>query len=172
MGLLAFADGPLAAVDARARPAQLRDVLARMARLAPEGGTDVARGLAGLPDRLARRGLVVFVSDCLADPAEITALLRLFRARGHEVIVFQVLSPEERDFDFTELTEFVDAETGARLLTHPADLRPAYLEALRRHTAEIAGACAEMNVDFVELRTDTRLDRALVDYLAKRRRVR
>ncbi len=29
-----------------------------------------------------------------------------------------------------------------------------------------------MDVDFVELATDTRLDRALVDYLAKRRRVR
>ncbi len=38
-------------------------------------------------------------------------------------------------------------------------------------TVGVEGLCNKMNVDFVELRTDTRLDRALVDYLAKRRRV-
>jgi len=172
VGMLAFADGPVASVNAHARTVQLGNVLTQLSRLVPEKGTDVARGLAALPDKLARRGLVVFISDCLADPAEITDAMRLFRARGHEVIVFHVLSPEERDFPFSDLTEFVDAETEERLLTHPSDLKRAYLEALGEHVSLLKGACDEMNVDFVELRTDTRLDRALVDYLAKRRRVR
>jgi len=171
VGMLAFADGPVASVNAHARTVQLGNVLAQLSRLVPEKGTDVARGLATLPDKLTRRGLVVFISDCLADPAEITDAMRLFRARGHEVIVFHVLSPEERDFPFSDLTEFVDAETEERLLTHPSDLKRAYLEALAEHVSTLKGACDEMNVDFVELRTDTRLDRALVDYLAKRRRV-
>jgi uncharacterized protein (DUF58 family) len=171
VGMLAFADGPVASVNAHARTVQLGNVLTQLSRLAPEKGTDVARGLAALPDKLTRRGLVVFISDCLAEPNDITDAMRLFRARGHEVLVFHVLSPEERDFPFSSLTEFVDAETEERLLTHPSDLKAAYLEALGEHVAKLKGACDEMNVDFVELRTDTRLDRALVDYLAKRRRV-
>ncbi len=172
VGMLAFADGPVASVNAHARSVQLGNVLTQLSRLEPEHGTDVARGLAALPDKLTRRGLVIFISDCLAEPEEITNAMRLFRARGHEVLVFHVLSPEERDFPFSELTEFVDAETEERLLTHPSDLKAAYLEALGEHVAKLRTACSEMNIDFVELRTDTRLDRALVDYLAKRRRVR
>jgi uncharacterized protein (DUF58 family) len=114
---------------------------------------------------------VVFVSDCLAEPREILDAMRLLRARGHEVLVFQILSPEERDFPYRDLTEFVDAETGERLLTQPSDIKQAYLEALAEHVGLLKRECSEMNVDFIELGTDTRLDRALVDYIAKRRRV-
>jgi uncharacterized protein (DUF58 family) len=169
-GLLAFADGPVASVPARTRSIQLPRLAGELARLEPARGTDVARGLAGLPEKLARRGLVVLVSDCLAEPSEIVEALRLFRARGHEVIVFQVLSPEERDFPFRDLTEFVDAETGERLTTQASDVRGAYLEALGSHVDYLKRTAREMDADFVELATDMRLDRALVDYLAKRRR--
>lgn len=170
-GMLAFADGPVALVPAHARTIQLGTLLGRLSEIAPERGTEVARGLAGLPEKLRRRGLVIFVSDCLAEPREILDAMRLFRARGHEVLVFQILSPEERDFPYRDLTEFVDAETGERLLTQPSDIRQAYLEALAEHVGLLKRECSEMNVDFIELGTDTRLDRALVDYIAKRRRV-
>jgi uncharacterized protein (DUF58 family) len=171
-GLLSFADGPCGSVPASSRRLQLGRILKELALLTPERGTDVGRGLAGLAERLRRRGLVVFVSDCLSEPREIADALRLFRAHGHEVIVFQVLSPEERDFPFRDLVEFVDAETGERLLTQTADVADAYRDAFAAHVGSIRRACEEMNVDFVELGTDTRLDRALVDYLAKRRRSR
>jgi uncharacterized protein (DUF58 family) len=169
-GLVAFADGPVVSVPAHARTIQLGRLLSEMERLSPERATAVARGLAGLPEKLRRRGLVVFVSDCLADPAEILETMRLFRARGHEVLVFMILSPEERDFPFRDLTEFVDAEIGARLTTQASDVARAYLEAVGSHIESLRVGCNEMDVDFVELRTDMRLDRALVDYLAKRRR--
>jgi uncharacterized protein (DUF58 family) len=171
-GLVTFADGPLASIPSSARRLQLGRVLKELGRASPERGTEVARGLAGLPEKLRRRGLVVYISDCLSEPREISDALRLFRAHGHEVIVFQVLSPEERDFPFRDLVEFIDAETGERLLTQTADVAKAYLEALGEHMTFIRRECDEMNVDLVELRTDTRLDRALVDYLAKRRRSR
>ncbi len=171
-GLVTFADGPIAAIPSSARRLQLGRILRELARLQSARGTDVAKGLAGLPEKLRRRGLVVFVSDCLGEAHEIVDALRLFRTHGHEVIVFQVLSPEECDFPFRDLVEFVDAETGARLLTQTADVAKAYLEAFGAHVALLRRECDEMSVDFVELRTDTRLDRALVDYLAKRRRTR
>ncbi len=132
-GLLAFADGPIASVPARARNIQLGTMLTELSRLKAERTTDVARGLAGLPEKLTRRGLVVFISDCLAEPAEMLEAWGLFRARGHEVLVFQILSPDERDFPFRDLVEFVDAETGERLKTQASDVRAAYLDALAAH---------------------------------------
>jgi uncharacterized protein (DUF58 family) len=171
VGMLGFSDQVVASIPARARTIQLRSVLADLSRLEPERGTEVATGLAGLPEKLVKRGLVVFVSDCLAEPEEILDAMGLFRARGHEVLVFQILSPEERDFPFRDLVEFVDAETGERILTQTSDVARAYLDAVETHIETLRRGCNEMNVDFVELRTDTRLDRALVDYLAKRRRL-
>jgi len=169
-GLVSFADGPINTIPSSARRLQLGRVLKELARLKPEKGTDVARGLSGLAEKLRRRGLVVFISDCLTEARDVADALRLFRTHGHEVIVFQILTPEERDFPFRDLIEFVDAETGERLLTQTADVAEAYREALGEHISFLKRECDEMKVDFVELRTDTRLDRALVDYLAKRRR--
>lgn len=169
-GMLAFADGPMASLPPRRAGYHLARIAAELARLEPSRTTAVAKGLAGLPEKLRRRSLVALVSDCLADPEEILETLRLFRARGHEVIVFQVLSPEEKDFPFRDLVEFVDAETGERLLAQASDVRASYMEGLLSHEELLRRECGEMGVDFVELRTDTRLDRALVDYLAKRRR--
>jgi uncharacterized protein (DUF58 family) len=171
VGLVAFADGPVKQVPARARSIQLARLLGELGKLEPERGTEVARGLAGIPEKLRRSGLVIFVSDCLADPDEIVETLKLFRTRGHEVLVFQVLSPEERDFPFRDLTEFVDAETGGRVLAQASDIKAAYMEALAGHVDLLKRRSGEMDVDFTELGTDQRLDRALVDYLAKRRRV-
>ena len=171
VGLVAFADGPVKQVPARTRSIQLGRVLSELGNLAPERGTEVARGLTGIPEKIRRRGLVVFVSDCLADADEIIETLKLFRTRGHEVLVFQVLSPEERDFPFRDLTEFVDAETGERVLAQASDIKAAYLGALGEHVERLRRSCGEMDVDFTELGTEQRLDRGLVDYLAKRRRV-
>jgi uncharacterized protein (DUF58 family) len=170
VGLVAFADGPARQVPAHSRSIQLASVLGVLSELRPERGTEVARGLAGVPEKIRRRGLVIFVSDCLADAGEIIETLKLFRTHGHEVLVFQVLSPEERDFPFRDLTEFVDAETGGRVLAQGSDIRRAYLAALGEHIERLKRSCGEMDVDFTELGTDMRLDRALVDYLAKRRR--
>ncbi len=172
VGLVAFADGPVKQVPAHTRSIQLASVLGVLGELKPESGTEVARGLAGIPEKITRRGLVVFVSDCLADADEIIETLKLFRTRGHEVLVFQVLSPEERDFPFRDLTEFVDAETGERVLAQASDIRAAYLAELAEHVERLRRSCAEMDVDFTALGTDQRLDRALVDYLAKRTRAR
>ncbi len=172
VGLVAFAEGPVTQVPARTRSVQLAGILGTLSKLEAERGTEVASGLAGIPEKLRRRGLVVFVSDCLADPAQIVETMRLFRIRGHEVIVFQVLSVEERDFPFRDLVEFVDAETGERITAQASDIAEAYREAMGEHVALLRRELGDMNIDFVELANDYRLDRALVDYLAKRRRVR
>ena len=172
VGLVAFAQGPVASIPARARTVQLGGILGALAGIVAAGGTAVATGLAGIPEKLRRRGLVVFVSDCLAEPAEILETMKLFRTRGHEVIVFQILAREERDFPFTDLVEFVDAETEERLTARTSDIAAAYREAMGRHLSALRSGLSDMNIDFVELRNDERLERPLVDYLAKRRRVR
>ena len=154
------------------RPNQFGLMLRQLEALRATGGACLARLLQHTVRLVHRRSVILFFSDLLEPSEEVAMGFKQLRFHGHEVIIFQVLSPEERDFPFRDLVEFVDAETGQRLLTQSADVAGAYLEAIGAHIAFLKRECDEMGIDFVELRTDARLDRALVDYLAKRRRTR
>ena len=138
----------------------------------PELETDTEKGLTGLPERLARRGLVILITDLLDDARKIIAGLKGFRVRRHEVILFHVLTPEERDFPYRENIEFVDAESGQLLTAQASYIADSYKRALHEHVESIKRYCRENDIDFVPLGTDEWLSTALLAYLNKRMRVR
>lgn len=81
----------------------------------PGGETDLARVLERAAARIKRRSLVVVVSDLLGDPERVAKVVRALKARRHEVVVFQVLDPAERDFPFEGPTVFESLETAEEL---------------------------------------------------------
>ena len=87
---------------------------------------------------------------------------------GHEPILFQVLDPQELEFDYTGLLRLEGLEGTGRLLVDPNAIRAAYKEELGRHVERLAKAARELSSDFVQLTTSTSLDVALSTYLARR----
>src|SRR5262249_1049043 len=87
---------------------------------------------------------------------------------GHEPILFQVLDPQELEFDYTGLLRLDGLEGTGRLLVDPNAIRAAYKEELGAHVAHLARAARELSADFVPLSTATALDAALSTYLARR----
>jgi hypothetical protein len=126
--------------------------------------------LAGLPERFPQRGLIVLISDLLDDTEKIIAGLKGFRIRRHEVILFHLLAPEERDFPYRENIEFVDAETNQVLTTQSSYIAEAYRESLGTHIETIRRFCRQNDIDFVPLTTADLLSTALLAYLNKRQR--
>ena len=61
----------------------------------PRDQTPIGPLLDDVADRIGRRGIVFLISDCLEDLEPMLAGLRHLRFRGHEVIVFHVLHPDE-----------------------------------------------------------------------------
>jgi uncharacterized protein (DUF58 family) len=172
VGLALFRDGPPEVIPPRGGTVHLHALLGSLSRAQPERGTDMETGLAAIPERLARRGLVLLFSDLLDDTSRILAALKAFRLRRHEVIVFQVLAPEEREFPYRENIDFIDAETGERLTAQGSYIAAAYRKALNEHTEAIKRFCRQNDIDFVELDTDEPLSTALVSFLSRRKGAR
>src|SRR5205814_45140 len=86
----------------------------------------------------------------------------------HDMALFHVEDPLERDFPFAGQTVFLGPESEGRLLCEPRDLRNAYLAARRRHLGEVREACRSFGYDLEEMPTDRRMDETLSKFLALR----
>ena len=128
--------------------------------------------LSGALDKLAhlasRAGIVVLVTDCYEQPDVIGRAVDTLRMRGHDMIVFHLVDPAERDLPFTAATTFEDAESGARLPMRPDDMRAKYRALLASHYEALTKRFAGAGVDYVRVFTDQPLDLALHAYLDRR----
>jgi uncharacterized protein (DUF58 family) len=119
--------------------------------------------------RIATRGgIVVLATDCYEDPAELGRAVGTLRARGHDVIVFHVIDPAERDLPFTAPGTFEDAESGVRIPLRPDELRAKYRRAVESHRQALAQRLAGAGADYEVLETDRPLDYALYAFLDRR----
>ena len=170
-GLVIFRDGAPLVIPGKSSNVHLHQLYQALSNSQPDRGTNTEKGLAGLPERFPQRGLIVLISDLLDDPEKIIAGLKGFRIRRHEVIVFHLLAPEERDFPYRDNIEFVDAETNETLTAQSSYIAETYRKALEEHTDKIRRFCRQNDVDFIPLSTDQSLSVALLAYLNKRQRM-
>ncbi len=132
-----------------------------------------------LAERLRRKGLVVIISDFLTDETgydenlEIwSSALKHFRYQGHDVILFQVMTPQERSLNFDGACLFEGMETGQRIGADAWAIRAEYQDSVNRFLSDMAALCRNSLIDFAPLVTDQPLDAALFQYLSKRGRMR
>ena len=86
--------------------------------------------------------------------------------RGHDVIVFHLVDPAERDLPGDLPATFEDAESGALLPLRPGELREQVPGAASpRTTTALHARIAAAGADYVRLDTSEPLDRALHAYL-------
>ncbi len=121
-----------------------------------------------ITEMLARKGILVVVSDFYEDPDVILSALGPLRARGHDVIVFHVMDPYELEFPFEEASGFEDLETGEQIPVIPGRLRDDYLQMVKAHLDELRTRFAESRIDYTLLDTSKPLDMALFRYLLAR----
>ena len=168
VGLLLFDEEVVDYAPPRHRPGHLRRLMA-MLQHEPRGhATDLAKPLEQIAQMVRKRGLVVLISDLLADPDVLRTKLGYLRSRGHDVVVFRVLDPAELTFSFGEASIFEDLETGRRIYIDPEAAREQYLERFRAHAAHLDKICRELGVDFVECTTERPLELSLFDLLRTR----
>ena len=145
-------------------------VLAALAQLAPGGRGDLAAALRRASDRLKRRGLIVCFSDLYDDEDGVAAALRRARQMGHDVAVFQVVTPDEIRFPFEGDATLRDLESGRTVSLHAPSERPGYRD---RVAAFLDGWRARLHgdaIDYSLLVTDAPLDDSLRGFLLRRMR--
>jgi uncharacterized protein (DUF58 family) len=136
---------------------------------APQRKTNLKLLLHDLASRVPRRGMVVLISDLLADVDDLISGLQRFRFGRHDVLVLHVLDRDEIDFPFADRTLFEGLEDLDReILTDPQSLRNSYLAALHAYLSRIRRACLDYGIDYALLNTADNIDVALATFLAAR----
>ncbi|MDX2129250.1 MAG: DUF58 domain-containing protein [Chloroherpetonaceae bacterium] len=130
--------------------------------------TDLATSLSNLSDRLKKRSLIIVLSDFWDSPERIASALKHFHHQHHEIIVFHILDPKERTFDFKNSLELVDSESGERIATNPELIKRAYAEAFHHHTVSFANPLMDSGIEYTMIDTSEPFDIALLSYLKKR----
>jgi len=170
IGMTAFSDRIVDVLPSSTRPGHLRNLLLALDRLEAGSRTDVAKPLHQLAEMLTKRGMVVLISDLLDDPEAVIRGLKHFQYRGSDVLVFQVLDPDELEFPFDRATRFEDLETGEEVMAVPGAVRAHYLTQIggliERYRRELGAA----GIDYQLLNTRDPLEMALLAYLSTRSR--
>ncbi len=169
-GLIAFDEKIRFRLPAAARPGHLHALLLALERLQPGEKSDVGRPLHQLAEALLKRSLVVLISDLLDDPEPAIKGLRHLKFRGTDVVVFQLLDPNELTFPFRGAAKFRDLETAQEVVADPTKARKEYLRELAGLTLRFDRELRGAGIDYVQLDTSQPLDFALLTYLSARSR--
>ncbi|MGW8282565.1 MAG: DUF58 domain-containing protein, partial [Gemmatimonadota bacterium] len=167
-GLVAFDDRIRVHVTPKASRRHLATVLHQLSALEGGGRSEAGSAMRDVAIRLRRRGLIVLLSDLLVDPAGTRRALHFLRHRGHEVLVFHIMDPGERELPASGDAVYFDPETGDELRTSAAALRGEYAAAVDRAVVGWRRECRKMGADYHLLTTDTPMNPGLGRYLEKR----
>jgi uncharacterized protein (DUF58 family) len=176
VGLMLFNERISRYLPPRSVQSYLTPLLGELENAKPAGAANWTTSLHQIAEQIKRRGLIIVLSDFLprdldTEPAQMLAGLKHFRHRKHEVLVFQILDPLDYRFDFRDDAIFQDVESGLQLPTQPHHLRTAVQKEIDEYLAWFKRQCRENQIDYTLMDTATDFDRALMQYLLKRKRL-
>jgi len=167
-----FADRVLEHLPAGGTRRHLMAMLRSLVRPAHAAGgrTDLPAAIHECERLIRRRGRLVVLSDFLGhDPAEVFDALGPFIHRGFEILLMQVMDPEEMTLPDSPLARFLDMETGESIEVEPAEIRAEYEARMRAKTESFAAGGASHRIDFTALDTASPYREAIEAYLGFRR---
>lgn len=112
----------------------------------------------------------MLISDLLSPTENIIRGLHQFRHKGNDLVVFQIVDPQERTFAFTKPGRLEDLETRQVISFVPELGREEYLKRREAHVAKLKKECGALGIDYLQLNTEQPLDFALHQYLSTRRK--
>jgi uncharacterized protein (DUF58 family) len=170
VGLVTFDSSIRRYIPSRTRTNHMSVLLEEMFNTTSGEESALAPVFHEVAERVHRRGLLIIISDCFDNPAELLKALHHFRFRKHEVILMHVMADEELTFPFQQWSQFRDLElAGGPLELDPESMRSAYLAEVRGFLDAIEKGCGEMHIDYVPFSTKQDFDLALASYLAHRK---
>lgn len=146
----------------------LQRMLHTLAATTPGGPSQLVASIEKLGLLSQRAGIIVLVTDCYEQPDVLGRAVDALRMHGHDLIVFHVVDPAERELPGDDDTTFEDVESGNLLPLKPRALRDTYQSLVRAHHEALQSRFAGAGADYVYLDTSEPLDRALHAYLDAR----
>lgn len=175
VGLAAFANGVVDYVPPSAKHLRLvlyaLDQAVKKVPAAPATPARLRSIFQRLSDTVRRRSMVAIISDLYEEPGDVADAVNELRGRGNDLMVLHVLEPSEREFPFTESSNFVDLESDERMPIIPEYLRDDYQRLIAEHIDTLSRTLVGQGVDYAAFDTRQPMDKALFAYLAARGRL-
>ena len=146
----------------------LADISRELEAVEPQPRTAIADILHEFAGRMTRRGMVMVFSDLLDNTDEFIKGINHLRFRGHNVVVFHVLDPQEIEFPLNGVWRFEGLEDDGELITQPARVRQAYLDELEKFIRKVRDACIRSEADYVLCNTAEPIESVVSSYLLQR----
>jgi uncharacterized protein (DUF58 family) len=160
-GLVTFDEEVRQVIPARVKAGQWTRLVRGLLDTPDGRGTAAHAALQRLTALLARRGLVVLLSDLLFDRELALAALRYLRHRGHQVIVFHLMDPAEVELTGPPEVRFTDPESPASVVVRPRELARAYAVTVQREVSAWRTACRRHGIAYHHVQTDLPFGMAL-----------
>ncbi len=171
VGLVLFAEKILKLIPPRSRRTHLNLILTALQHNKPAGQTRLADVLHTVADNTTRRGLIILISDLLDDVDDVYKGLAHLKYLNHDVIVFHTLDHQEINLEYEGLIQFEDLESKSTIKTFPQSVARAYRERVADFIDDVEKTTGKSGIDYCLLDTSKPLDKALIAYLAKRKRM-
>ena len=171
VGLTMFNDELVKHVPARSRPSHFQQILHCLETTEFRGITRIQKATEDLIGRLPGRGMLILISDLLANSEDIFKTLKLIRSRGLEVMLFHILHPDEATLPFEGDIVFESLEDDPPIGLDPEEIREQYQLAIRGQIEFYQKNCPALGVDYLFMETSTPLDQALRYFLLRRKRL-
>ena len=168
VGLMAFDEQVRTVVPPRSQQTHIDALVQAMHASKPKAQTNLEKILRRVAETIGSRGMIILISDLLADREPFFRGLEMLRHRKHDVLVFHVMDEDEMTFPFSGTTKFEGMEELPQLLCDPRALRDGYIEALEEYLVEVRRGCARQGIDYVLVRTSDYLDATLSKFLHHR----
>jgi len=152
------------------RAAILGPIFRVLAELEPKDSTRLLENLHQIASTIRKRSLIILISDLLDDPERVIEGLKHFRSQHHEVLVFHITDLQEDKFSFSQETEFVDSETGEKIVVNPWQIRAQYLSRYSGHINQLKAGCHQYQIEYNPVSTATPLEDLLLKYLLMRKK--
>ncbi len=171
VGLTLYSDRIESYLPPKTGRVYIKKLLMQISKTLPSNKTATADCLGQIAEKVKKRGLIILFSDLFDDVDKVLLSLKKFHAKKNEVIVFQILDPIERNFDFGKDAIFIDKETGEELSTQPYHIQRSYSEAMIEYLEKIKSECLNNGIDYNLVETKDSFDKALFNYFKKRRKM-
>jgi uncharacterized protein (DUF58 family) len=169
-GLIVFDEDVVNYVAPSTRQGQLFRLLHAIEKAEPGTRTDFVKPFIHFQNFLHRRGLVVVLSDFYEQPETIVKTVEPLRYRGNEVVLFQVLDPQEIKPRFRDPVLLFDMENSTESLeVSPEYAKNEYRKKMQQHIETLGSKARSAGLDYFLMDTSRPLDEGLREYLAIRR---
>ena len=152
------------------------DKVLKMDALRNSRKTNLSESLHHIAERIHKRSLVVLFTDMIQENNTLDdffSALKHLKYKKHEVVLFHLTEKiTEQDFSFKNRPyKFIDVETKEEVKLNPIQYQQKYQQLSKKYLDNIRLKCLQYKIDIIEVDINESLEKILINYLLKRRKM-